>query len=152
MHSIKRVLVSLVLLVEFLPAPVGTPLLAEKPHSKPFVMAFESQIVNMANLSGTGLQNASSSSSVTYFNSKKVATAFAKGETLFDGNGGKQNYRVSASRHDKPGLAEVHILDTDIDYVLEGTATYIAGGTVVNSKTVEPNEIRGSAIAGGETY
>lgn len=152
MHSIKGVLVCVFLLLEFLPASVGTPLIGEKPQSKPFVMAFQTNTVNMTNLSRMRLQNASPSSSVAYFNSKKVATAFAKGGALFDGSGGENKYRVSASRHDKPGLAEIHILDTDIDYVLEGTATYVAGGTVINRKTVAPNEICGNEIAGGETY
>src|SRR4029077_12795226 len=91
-------------------------------------------------------------SSVTYINNRKVAMAFAKGDTLFDGTGENKNYRASASRHDKPGAAEIHTIDTDIDYVLEGTATYVTGGTIVDSKTVAPNEIRGTAITGGETY
>jgi glc operon protein GlcG len=58
---------------------------------------------------------------------------------------------VHTSRRDKPGLAEIHTLDTDIIYVMEGTATLVTGGTAVDAKEIEPNEIRGSAIEGGDT-
>ena len=40
---------------------------------------------------------------------------------------------------------------TDIVYVLEGTATFVTGGTAVDPKTIALNEIRGSAIEGGES-
>ena len=59
---------------------------------------------------------------------------------------------VSTRRRDKPGIGEVHTLDTDIVYVVEGTATFVTGGTIVSPKATAPDEIRGSAIEGGETY
>ena len=40
---------------------------------------------------------------------------------------------------------------TDIVYVLEGTATLVTGGVPVGTKTVAPQEIRGSSVTGGET-
>jgi quercetin dioxygenase-like cupin family protein len=58
---------------------------------------------------------------------------------------------VHASRREKPGMAEVHTLDTDVIYVLDGTATFITGGSVVEGHEVAPNEIRGASIDGGET-
>jgi quercetin dioxygenase-like cupin family protein len=79
-----------------------------------------------------------------------VTTAFSNGAVLLDGADGR-NYMVHASHRDKPGLAEIHTLDTDIVYVLEGTATFVTGGKAVDAKTIAPNEIRGSAIEGGET-
>ena len=79
-----------------------------------------------------------------------MAAAFAKGAVLFGGEGGR-NYMVHASHREKAGMAEVHTLDADIIYVLEGSATFVTGGTVVAGKTIEPNEIRGTAINGGET-
>lgn len=87
---------------------------------------------------------------VSYFESKTVNAAFSNGAVLLDGADGR-NYMVHASHRDKPGLAEIHTLDTDIVYVLEGTATFVTGGAAVESKTIAPNEIRGSAIVGGET-
>ena len=87
---------------------------------------------------------------VSYFKSADVATAFAKGAVLFDGEDGR-NYMVHASHRDAPGMAEVHELDADIIYVLEGTATFVTGGTVEGQKEIAPHELRGASIRGGET-
>jgi glc operon protein GlcG len=87
---------------------------------------------------------------VGYWKSPDVAAAFAKGAVLYDGKDGR-NYMVHASRRDKPGMAEVHTLDTDIIYVLQGSATFVTGGSVEQGKTIEANEIRGDAIRGGDT-
>ena len=46
-------------------------------------------------------------------------------------------------------MAEVHVRDTDIIYVLEGSATIVTGGQVVDGKTTATDEIRGRSIAGG---
>ena len=40
--------------------------------------------------------------------------------------------------------------DADIIHVLEGTATFVTGGTVENAKSTAPGEIRGTAIRNGE--
>lgn len=87
---------------------------------------------------------------VSYWKSADVAAAFAKGSVLFGGEDGR-NYMVHASHRDGPGMAEVHTLDADIIYVLEGSATFVTGGTVENARTTGLNEIRGSAIRDGET-
>lgn len=87
---------------------------------------------------------------VSYFEKSKVDDAFAKGAVLFDGSDGR-NYMVHASRREKPGQAEIHTLDADIIYVLQGTATFVTGGEAVDVKTVAPNELRGASINGGET-
>jgi glc operon protein GlcG len=83
----------------------------------------------------------------SYLSSDSVKAAFAKGMPLLETDG----YKVHASRRDRDGLAEVHTRDTDILYVLQGTATLVTGGRVLNGKTIAPDEIRGDAIAGGET-
>jgi glc operon protein GlcG len=86
---------------------------------------------------------------VEFFPGKDVAAAFAKGGVLLDGTG--RNYMVHASRREKAGQAEVHELDTDVIYVLSGSATFVTGGSVVDGKVTEPREIRGASIEGGET-
>ena len=86
---------------------------------------------------------------VLFFDSNQVSASFSKGAVLLDGT--NRNYMVNTSRRDKPGLAEIHRLDTDIIYVLEGTATFVTGGTALETKEIEANEIRGSRIDGGET-
>ncbi len=87
-------------------------------------------------------------SAAMYFESKQVAAAFAKGIPLLEVEG----YKIHASRRTEPGLAEVHTDETDVIYVLEGTATFVTGGTLIDSKNIAPDEIRGSGIQGGETH
>ena len=86
---------------------------------------------------------------VLFFDAKQVTTSFSTGTVLLDGV--DRNYMVHTSRRDKPGLAEVHSLDTDIIYVLQGSATLVTGGTAVGAKETAPDEIRGSRIDGGVT-
>jgi len=86
---------------------------------------------------------------VTYFDREKVAAAFAQGAVLFDGSGA--NYMVHASRRDRPGMAEIHTKDTDVIYVLEGSASFVTGGTATETKNIAPDEIRGTAIRSGTT-
>ena len=86
---------------------------------------------------------------VLFFDKTQVSASFSKGAVLLDGT--NRNYMVHTSRRDQPGQAEIHTLDTDIIYVMEGTATFVTGGTAVDAKEIAPNEIRGSRIEGGET-
>jgi glc operon protein GlcG len=84
----------------------------------------------------------------SYLPKERVAAAFAKGDVLVNEGG----FMVHASRRDAPGLAEVHLKDTDIIYVLEGTATFVTGGKVVDGKPTADLEIRGMSIEGGVTH
>jgi hypothetical protein len=75
-----------------------------------------------------------------------VDDSFAKGGVLYPGHG--HDYRVVTSWRDKPGQVEVHALDVDVIYVLQGQATFITRGTLLNGKTIGPNEIRGMQLNG----
>jgi len=88
-------------------------------------------------------------SQVLFFDKSQVSASFSKGGVLLDG--ANRNYMVHTSRRDEPGLAEIHTLDTDIIYVIEGTASFVTGGRAIDAKEIAPNEIRGSRIEGGET-
>jgi len=91
-----------------------------------------------------------SAAPVSYFERSKVDEAFSKGAILLDGSDGR-NYMVHASRREKPGQAEIHTKDTDVIYVLDGTATFITGGDAVNAKTTADDELRGDSIRNGRT-
>jgi glc operon protein GlcG len=84
---------------------------------------------------------------VTIFPATKVNKAFEKGMPLIE----IANYKVHASHRDGPGVVEVHTKDTDIIYMLEGTALFVTGGTVIEGKNIEAEEIRGKDLQGGET-
>ena len=78
--------------------------------------------------------------------SNNVAAAFAESMPLLETN----NFKVHASRREMPGVAEIHTRDTDIIYVVDGSALFVTGGKAVDAKTVAPNELRGQRIEGGE--
>jgi uncharacterized protein GlcG (DUF336 family)/mannose-6-phosphate isomerase-like protein (cupin superfamily) len=88
-----------------------------------------------------------SAAEITFFKADRVSEAFKKGDVLVN----KGDYMVHASHRDSSGMAEVHTEDTDIVYVLEGSATFVTGGTVVDPKTVASGEIRGRSVLNGET-
>ncbi len=85
---------------------------------------------------------------VIFIGSQQVNAGFAKGGTLLN----KGAYQILTSHRVQPGEVEVHNLDTDIMYVIEGSATIVTGGTVVDGRTTAPNEIRGKSINGGQTH
>ena len=51
------------------------------------------------------------------------------------------DFKVLASRRDKPGRSEVHATDTDIFVVIDGQATIVVGG-----KMIEPKEISAGRV------
>lgn len=84
---------------------------------------------------------------VTYLTSDQVKAAFAKGVPMVEVG----DYKIHASRREGPGLVEVHTRDTDIAYILQGSATLVTGGTAVGLKPIGPEEFRGTDVRGGET-
>jgi glc operon protein GlcG len=92
---------------------------------------------------------------VTYIESQKVSASFAKGAVLVGEDESMmhaaRNYMVHASHRDRAGLVEIHEFDTDIVYVLKGSATLITGGKPVAAKTIAPHEFRAPDVEGGET-
>jgi glc operon protein GlcG len=98
-------------------------------------------------VAGTAFAAAADPAAVTWIDAGGVSAAFAKGAPLVE----TETYKVHASRREAAGQAEVHERDTDVIHVLEGSATFVTGGRVVEPKTVAPDEVRGSAIEGGAT-
>jgi uncharacterized protein GlcG (DUF336 family) len=91
-------------------------------------------------------EGAMNTAAVSYFPKDAVAAAFAKGAVLLDQN----NYMIHASRRDAAGQVEIHEQDTDIIYVLEGSTTFVTGGSIVDGAPTAPGEIRGANVNGGE--
>lgn len=100
-------------------------------------------------IAGAESLTGSRSAAVEFFDALTVKAAFDKGAVLEDGSNGV-NYMVHASRREMAGMSEVHELDTDIIYVLEGTALFVTGGRSVEPKQTAPNEFRGASIEGGD--
>ena len=77
-----------------------------------------------------------------------LAAAFAKGRTVL----ANSSFKVLAGRRVAPGEVEIHEHDTDIFYIVDGSATLVTGGTAVEPKTTAPGEIRAREIAGGTPH
>jgi quercetin dioxygenase-like cupin family protein len=82
---------------------------------------------------------------VLHFDHAKVAALFEKGGPLLATN----NFKIQAGRRTGPGEVEIHARDTDIFYILEGTATFITGGTAIEKRDTGKGESRAKEIAGG---
>jgi mannose-6-phosphate isomerase-like protein (cupin superfamily) len=85
-------------------------------------------------------------SGVIHLDHDKVAAVFAQGGPLLATN----NFKVMALRRNEPGEVEIHEQDTDIFYVLEGSANFVTGGKAAKPRTTGPGEIRAKSITGGE--
>ena len=83
----------------------------------------------------------------TIIKAADLTAAFVKTKSFLE----TPEYRISTARREGPGDVEIHTVDTDIFYVVEGTANVVLGGEIVEPKTVSNNEIRGTSIRGGET-
>jgi len=108
-------------------------------------MRLATLMVLMVAMAGQVTTGAAGGSGVTFIPAAQVAAAFEKGQPLVETAG----YKVHASRREGSGMAEVHVRDTDIIYVLQGTATLVTGGQVVDGRVTAVDEIRGASIAGG---
>jgi uncharacterized protein GlcG (DUF336 family)/mannose-6-phosphate isomerase-like protein (cupin superfamily) len=84
----------------------------------------------------------------TYIPAADVTAKFQKGGLLMN----TDFYKVDAGRREKPGEVEWHARDTDIMYVVAGSATVVTGGEMVNSRHTAPGEIRADSIKDGVTH
>src|SRR3954462_14556338 len=78
----------------------------------------------------------------------KVAGAFAKGAPLLSTN----NFKVQAGHRTGPGEVEIHDRDTDIFYIIDGSAIFITGGEPLGTKAIAEEETRWQQIKGGEEH
>ena len=87
-------------------------------------------------------------SQVTYLDAEKFAALATKGGTLANG----PDFTASLAKRNKPGQVEIHTKETDIFYIVDGSATFVTGGTMVGGKETRPNQMLGTDIQGGATH
>jgi mannose-6-phosphate isomerase-like protein (cupin superfamily) len=85
---------------------------------------------------------------VIYWDAAKVSEALAKTGLITRNT----EYKVAGAHREKPGQVEVHEKTTDILFVVEGEATYVTGGKMINGKQTQPGEWLGESIEGGEEH
>jgi mannose-6-phosphate isomerase-like protein (cupin superfamily) len=84
---------------------------------------------------------------VKYFPAADVEASFGKGGTLIQTSA----FRIMTAQRTGGGEAELHVLDRDIFHVLDGSATFVTGGTLVGARETGPGETRAASIEGGVT-
>jgi quercetin dioxygenase-like cupin family protein len=62
------------------------------------------------------------------------------------------NLTVMVVTRSTRGEVEVHDKETDTFHVLEGSATFVTGGTMVGGRVTAPSQQRGKDMTGGQTY
>ena len=92
---------------------------------------------------GTG-----ASCGANYFSRQELEKKFEVGGLLLDTTG----YKLDAGRRVKPGEVEFHECIADVMHVVEGHATVVTGGTMVDSRVVSPGELRARSTTGGRTH
>ena len=89
-----------------------------------------------------------------YVPREKVEPTFKKAGPLADG----PNLRVSGGFRTGPYAAdyrpavEIHTNEADLFFVIDGNATQVLGGKMLDGKETGPGQLRGSKIEGGTTY
>jgi mannose-6-phosphate isomerase-like protein (cupin superfamily) len=84
---------------------------------------------------------------VTYVHHDKVSAVMAKGGAIIEDPG----LRILAQRRGS-GEAEVHETTNHVFIIVEGEATIVTGGTLVDAKQTAPGQIRGTSVNGGQTH
>jgi glc operon protein GlcG len=98
------------------------------------------------NLAQTSGRSRTSISDVIHLSAAAVESAFGEGRVLVDAPA----LAIHASRRTQAGAAEVHATETDTFYIIEGSATLVTGGAVIDARSEGPNEVRGAGIQGGD--
>ena|SRR5271170_3360269 len=85
---------------------------------------------------------------VVLYDHAQVDAAFAKGFPICINS----SYKVMAGRRVMAGKVEMHAHDTDIFYIVDGTATFVTGGTCPDLKENRHGEFGGTSITGGTEH
>ena len=83
-----------------------------------------------------------------FFSSETLRNKFEEGGLLVDAEG----YKLDAGRRTAPGEVEYHDRFVDVMHVVEGTATVVTGGTLVEPREVAAGELRAAAVEGGTAH
>jgi mannose-6-phosphate isomerase-like protein (cupin superfamily) len=84
---------------------------------------------------------------VTYVPHDKVSATMAKGGSIVN----DQGLIVLAQRRGA-GEVEVHEKTNHVFIIVEGEATFVTGGTLVDARQTAPDQRRAPSVQGGETH
>ena len=87
---------------------------------------------------------------VLYYPAAQITAALQNGTPILTGE--NYDYRLLGGRHNSPGIVELHKKETDVFYVVDGSATFVTGGTMVGETNAATDEPRGTDIDGGASH
>jgi mannose-6-phosphate isomerase-like protein (cupin superfamily) len=85
-----------------------------------------------------------------YVDRDKVTAAASKGGGIL-ARAADVPIQVAAGHRNTGGMVEWHEKVTEVYYVVEGEATMVTGGTMVDAKVTRPGQQSASDITGGQT-
>jgi glc operon protein GlcG len=83
-----------------------------------------------------------------HFDRARVARQFETGGLLLD----EGSYKLDAGRRSAPGEVEYHERSVDVMHVVQGRATVVTGGRMVDPREVAPGELRAATAEGGTAH
>jgi glc operon protein GlcG len=83
-----------------------------------------------------------------YFSKEGLREKFEHGGLLLDTDG----FKLDAGRREAPGEVEYHERFVDVMHVVEGRATVVTGGDLVEPREVAAGELRAARVEGGTTH
>jgi uncharacterized protein GlcG (DUF336 family)/mannose-6-phosphate isomerase-like protein (cupin superfamily) len=89
-----------------------------------------------------------SSNGAAFFSSETLKKKFEEGGLLLD----TQRYKIDAGRRVEPGEVEYHERVVDVMHVVQGSATVVTGGEMIDAREVGAGELRARAVEGGTTH
>ena len=84
---------------------------------------------------------------VTYVPHDKVSTTMAKGGSIINDKG-----LIVLAQRRTAGEVEMHEKTNHVFIIVEGEATFVTGGTLVDARQTAPDQRRASNVQGGQTY
>ena len=84
---------------------------------------------------------------VHYFGHDKVTQVMSKGGSIVNDPG-----LIVLAQRREAGLAEYHDHTNHVFVMVEGEATLVVGGTMVEPKRTAPDQMRAPSVEGGTTY
>jgi uncharacterized protein GlcG (DUF336 family) len=85
------------------------------------------------------------SNGAAFFSSETLTKKFEQGGLLLD----TRRYKIDAGRREQPGEVEYHERVVDVMHVVQGSATVLTGGEMVDAREVAEGELRAGALRGG---
>jgi len=84
---------------------------------------------------------------VTYVPHDKVTSTMVKGGQIINDHG-----LIVIAQRRGAGEVEVHEKTNHVFIIVEGEATFVTGGTMVNPRNTDPGQIRAANVQGGQVH